>query len=164
LSLSLTPPGGGINVKSEPGDATKILLRLFMPISETEPATAGALAAPDSAVKRPNARSVELAGLYKIAATPTERAEILLDFMTHTRSELTALTAALIIPSLPVCVRIAHRMKGSSRMVGAEDLATACEGMERAARRGSVYDAAAAKPLINCALERLEAHVAASAG
>lgn len=133
-----------------------------MPISETEPATTGALAAPDSDAKRTNARSVEFTGLDKIAATPTERAEILLDFMTHARSELTALTAALVTPSLTACSRIAHRMKGSSRMVGAQDLAAACEGMERAARQGSLHDAAAAQPLINRALERLEAHVVAS--
>jgi HPt (histidine-containing phosphotransfer) domain-containing protein len=134
-----------------------------MPISETAPVATGTLAAPGSDATRRNVLAVELTGMDRLAATPTERAEILLDFMTHTRCELTALTAALIVPSLPACVRIAHRMKGSSRMVGAQDLATACEGMERAARQGSVHDAAAAKPPINRALERLEAHVAAFA-
>jgi HPt (histidine-containing phosphotransfer) domain-containing protein len=51
-------------------------------------------------------------------------------------------------------------MKGSSRMVGARDLAAACETMERAARQGSPEDAGAAKAAMDRALERLEAHVA----
>ena len=92
-----------------------------------------------------------------------ERAEILLDFMTQTRSDLAALTAALIMPSLPACTRIAHRMKGSSLMVGAQALAAACESMENAARQSSIQDAAAAKPVIDRALEKLEAHIAGPA-
>jgi PAS domain S-box-containing protein len=110
------------------------------------------------------ARSLALTGLDKIAATPTERAEILDDFMTQIRSDHTALTAALITPSLPACISIAHRMKGSSLMVGAQDVALACESMEHAARQGSAHDAAAAKPVIDRALDRLETHVAAAMG
>jgi hypothetical protein len=36
--------------------------------------------------------------------------------------------------------------------------------MEHAARQGSAHDTAAAKPVIDRALERLETHVAASLG
>jgi HPt (histidine-containing phosphotransfer) domain-containing protein len=55
-------------------------------------------------------------------------------------------------------------MKGSSRMVGAGDLAAACESMERAARQGSTEDAGTAKAAMGRALERLEVHVAETTG
>jgi signal transduction histidine kinase/DNA-binding response OmpR family regulator len=127
-------------------------------------ATATINAAAEVRLGRTQVSSIALIALDKIAATPADRAEILLDFMTQTRSDIAALTAALLMPSLPVCLRIAHRMKGSSLMVGAQALAAACESMESAARQSSMQDAAAAKPLIDRALEKLEARIAGPAG
>jgi PAS domain S-box-containing protein len=95
------------------------------------------------------------AQLNRIAATAAEREDILLDFMTQTRSDLAGLHVAQTGHDLPACARIAHRMKGSSRMVGALDLAAACETLERSERQGTP-DATA----IDRALERLEAHLA----
>jgi CheY-like chemotaxis protein len=103
---------------------------------------------------------IALVELDKIAATAAERAEILLDFMTQARSDLAGLRAALTTQDLPACARTAHRMKGSSRMVGARDLAAACETMERAARAGNLEDAGTAKAAMDQALERLETHLA----
>lgn len=111
-----------------------------------------------------HAAPFSLTELDKIAATAAERAEILLDFMTQTRSDLAALGAALKEQDLPTSVRIAHRMKGSSRMVGARELAVACETMEHAARQGNQGDAGAAKTAMDSALERLDAHLAGAAG
>ncbi|MBI5860980.1 MAG: PAS domain S-box protein [Rhodocyclales bacterium] len=102
---------------------------------------------------------IGLAELDKIAATASERAEILLDFMSQTRSDFAALRAALSQGDLPACTRIAHRMKGSSRMVGALYLAAANEAMEHAARQGSLDDAAAAQAAMLMAMERLEAYL-----
>ena len=109
---------------------------------------------------RSRTASIELAELDKIATTAAERAEILLDFMTQTRSDLAELRAASAGQDLPACGRIAHRMKGSSRMVGARDLAVACETMERAVRQRNPGDAAAAETAIERALEHLEVHLA----
>jgi len=95
--------------------------------------------------------------LDRIAESATDRAEILLDFMTQTRSDLAGLRSAVALQNLPVRVRIAHRMKGSSRMVGARDLAAACEAMERAVGRNSPDEALAAMDLT---MARLEAHLA----
>ncbi len=89
--------------------------------------------------------------------TATDRAEILLDFMTQTRSDLTALHSAVAMENLPARVRIAHRMKGSSRMVGARDLAAACEAMERAVGRNSPDEALTA---MDQTMARLETHIA----
>jgi PAS domain S-box-containing protein len=127
------------------------------------PSAATAMVGPDdadAASGRTQAPSVVLAGLDKIAATAAERAEILLDFMTQIRSDLDGLRVALTVEDLPACARIAHRMKGSSRMVGAQDLAAACEAMEHAVRQDSPRDADSAKATMDRALERLEAHVA----
>lgn len=107
--------------------------------------------------------SIEPAELGKVAATAAERAEILLDFMTQTRSDFAGLRAVLTMEDLPACARIAHRMKGSSRMVGARDLAAACETMERAARQVSPEGARAANAAMGRALERLEAHLVETA-
>lgn len=56
--------------------------------------------------------------------------------------------------------RIAHRMKGSSQMVGARELATACETMEQAARRGASDDVDKANVAMDGALARLMAQLA----
>lgn len=102
---------------------------------------------------------IGLAELDKIAATASERAEILMDFMSQSRSDFVTLRAALFQGDLPACTRIAHRMKGSSRMVGARDLAAACETMEHAVRQGNLDEAAAAQAAMLRALARLEAHL-----
>jgi signal transduction histidine kinase/DNA-binding response OmpR family regulator len=152
------------DILTKPAELTELkeMLSKWLPSAAT--ATIDANAAADARLGRTQVLSLDFIALDKIAATPAERAEILLDFMTQTRSDIAALTAALIMPSLPVCVRIAHRMKGSSLMVGAQALAAACESMESAARQSSMQDAAAAKPAIDRALEKLEAHIASPAG
>lgn len=96
-----------------------------------------------------------LAGLGAIATTPAEQTEILLDFIAHNESDLSSLRAAQIDMDLSACARIAHRMKGSSQMVGARELATACEKMERAARRGTPEDVGKANAAMDVALARL---------
>jgi two-component system, NarL family, sensor histidine kinase EvgS len=100
---------------------------------------------------------LELAELDQIAANPAERAEILLDFMTQTRSDVAGLRAALSMQNLPDCARIAHRMKGSSRMVGAQELAAACDAIERSPGQSSPE---AQMGAIDRAMERMETHLA----
>jgi HPt (histidine-containing phosphotransfer) domain-containing protein len=104
--------------------------------------------------------TLTLAGLSKIASTPAERTEILLDFISNSESDLSDLRAAQIVSDLPACARIAHRMLGSSRMIGAIELAGVCEDMERAARQGSAEDVMKANSAMGGALCRLDAHLA----
>jgi PAS domain S-box-containing protein len=105
-------------------------------------------------VGRPAAQSelFSLDGLGAIAATAAEQNEILQDFITHNESDLANLRAAQIVMDLPTCARIAHRMKGSSQMVGARELASACETMERAARQGAAEDVSKATAAMDWAL------------
>jgi CheY-like chemotaxis protein/HPt (histidine-containing phosphotransfer) domain-containing protein len=125
-------------------------------LSKWLPPSAMATVGPEGAAQ---IAPIRFAELDKVAATAAERGEILLDFMTQVRSDFAGLRAALVVQDFPACARIAHRIKGSSRMVGARDLAAACVAMERAAQQGSAAGAAAALELER-ELERLEAHVA----
>ena len=80
--------------------------------------------------------------------------------MTQMRIDFARLRAALTTQDLQACARIAHRMRGSSGMVGARDLAAACENMERVAGQGE--DVKAAQAAMGRELERLEAYLAAT--
>jgi two-component system sensor histidine kinase EvgS len=55
--------------------------------------------------------------------------------------------------------RIAHRMKGSSRTVGANTLGDACELIERAARSGDWARVQARVPALNAEIARLDAYL-----
>jgi PAS domain S-box-containing protein len=101
-----------------------------------------------------------LAGLGKIATTAAEQTEIVQHFVTHNEADRAALRAAQIIMDLPACVRIAHRMKGSCKMVGAQELAAACEDLERAASEGTPEDLQMANTAMDGALDRLGARLA----
>lgn len=103
--------------------------------------------------------ALSLMGLSKISSSPEQRAEILVDFISNSESDLSDLRAAQRIADLPACARIAHRMLGSSRMIGANELADICEAMERAARMGSVEDVTKADAAMDGALVRLDAHL-----
>jgi PAS domain S-box-containing protein len=108
----------------------------------------------------PSAEIFGLAGLGKLADTAAGRTEIVQHFMTHNESDRSALRAAQITMDLPACARIAHRMTGSSKMVGAQELAAACEGLERAARAGNPADLQNANTVMDRAMDRLGAHLA----
>jgi len=105
---------------------------------------------------------IDLAALDQIAANAADRTEILRDFLAQTRSDLTELEAAL--NDLAATERLAHRMKGACRMVGARELETACEALQGAARQGNPEDARAAKAALDLAMARLDAHLAQAAG
>ena len=112
---------------------------------------------PDGATQ---ATPIDYGELDKIALNAADRMEILQDFMEQTKSDLAQLEAALKDKDLPACGRIAHRMKGASRMVGARELAAESETFEKTARQGGPNNADAVK----AALQRLAAHVAEAAG
>jgi PAS domain S-box-containing protein len=132
-------------------------------LSKWLPAPRAQVFGPDDSVAvappGPQSELFSLAGLGAIAATAAEQNEILRDFITHNQSDLSSLRAAQIVMDLPACSRIAHRMKGSSHMVGARELATACEGMERAARGGAAEDVGKANAAMDGALGRLMARL-----
>jgi len=94
--------------------------------------------------------------LDELSNNAADKADILQDFMAQTHSDLADLKAALAIKDIPASVRIAHRMKGASRMVGASVLEASCMAVENSARQGSLADADG----VAAALQRLAAYLA----
>ncbi len=163
-AAALCHAAGMDDILTKPADLTELKAILLKWL----PSAATAIAGPDDAADTGSGAAliapIDFAELDKIGISATERAEILLDFMTQIRSDFAGLRSALSMQDLPACARIVHRMKGSSRMVGAGDLAAACESMERAARQGSTEDAGTAQAAMRRALERLEAHIGETTG
>jgi PAS domain S-box-containing protein len=96
-----------------------------------------------------------LASLESIAASQTGQYAVLTEFQSHNLADVARLRAALVALDFPACAQIAHRMIGSCRIVGARELASACEAMELAARQESSAELAEADSAIDAALGRL---------
>jgi HPt (histidine-containing phosphotransfer) domain-containing protein len=82
--------------------------------------------------------------------------QLLNDFLRHVRSDQENLSGMFDKGSLDDIVNTAHRMKGSSRMVGANYLADACEKVEQAAKSGDMGGAVSGKAGLDEAISRIE--------
>ncbi len=107
---------------------------------------------------------IDHAELTKIVGTAADQAGIVRDFIVQTRSDLGDLDDALDRRDLPAAKRLAHRMKGASRMVGAHELATACVALEKAAHDGNLQNARGSKVEMERALESVAAHLSQAMG
>jgi PAS domain S-box-containing protein len=85
--------------------------------------------------------------------------ELLRRFGSCNDGDAIVLRQALAQSNLPEARRIAHRMRGASRMVGANALARACEGVERAAQSDDEKEAAAAIEGIEREMDRLREYL-----
>lgn len=81
---------------------------------------------------------IDLEQLDKIATNEDEVDEILRELLDQSRVDLSEMQAALRGGDIVAAGRIAHRIKGAGRMVGADTLANICEAMERACRDGKL--------------------------
>ncbi len=116
-----------------------------------------------SEVKREQvAGPIDYAELKKVVPESTEQISVLYDFQLHLLIDRTRLIEMLALGDRVNVERTAHRMKGSSRMVGARELATACTAIEQAAREGDLNGAKLAILGLDEALARLENHLAAT--
>jgi HPt (histidine-containing phosphotransfer) domain-containing protein len=86
--------------------------------------------------------------------------KVLDDFLSHMHADRVKLSEALAQGDRARIEDTAHRMKGSCRMVGANNLAKACEAIEQAARNGDMVQANAGCPALDEALERLKKQLA----
>lgn len=105
--------------------------------------------------KTPASR-IDLAELNKLSSSSTEQAAILKEFDAQTRKDFIALDAALAISDLAEVKRIAHTIKGASRMVGAQELATLCEDLEHAVRASDAPRRRVLVAELTQALQRLQ--------
>ncbi len=99
---------------------------------------------------------VDLTQLDHIAADEAQKSTILSALLTQSRSDLSDLKAALEKGDVPATVRIAHRMKGASRMVGANELASASEAMELAGKQGRIEHTEKVLPALARLMQWLE--------
>ena len=83
--------------------------------------------------------------------------ELLAQFLESSSADVAALRAALGSGELDAIGHAAHRVKGSSQMIGAEAQGAAADRIETAARDGRRDDALAAAPALEAEHARLMA-------
>ncbi len=98
--------------------------------------------------------------LEKVVADADARNGVLRDFMNHIRTDRVKLQERLARNDRLDVERTAHRMSGSSRMVGAGEFAAACSAIEQAARDGDMEAARQSQASLDEALNRLETYLA----
>ncbi|HKB58560.1 MAG TPA: PAS domain S-box protein [Gallionellaceae bacterium] len=86
----------------------------------------------------------------------SQHMDVLRDFRASIVKDHARLLDLLEQRNLVEVERAAHRMKGSSRMVGAHDLAEACAALEASARRGESMHPAEAKRAVDDAVTQIE--------
>ena len=96
--------------------------------------------------------------LKKIAKNHAAQVEMLQEFNLHNRSDIAGLKAALKEGNPAAVARIAHRIKGASRMVGALELEGICAAIEQAATQGGL-NGARVDTALDETIERIEAAV-----
>lgn len=96
--------------------------------------------------------------LAKIANNPIDVLGILKDFIEQTQSDFAELMVAMKRQDFSACARIAHRIKGASRMVGAHRLAAACETTEKALHECAIEALEVAKAMLDRELDNIEGY------
>jgi len=102
--------------------------------------------------------------LGMVVADRAAQAKVLKDFQSHIQSDHAMLLEMLEQDDCANVERMAHRMSGSCRMVGAKNLADACASIERFARDGDSAGARAERPALDEAISQLDAYLPALAG
>ncbi|MBL0209780.1 MAG: PAS domain S-box protein [Holophagaceae bacterium] len=116
--------------------------------------TPRAEAAPDTPAAEPPLDLGFLGGFCK--GDRVSALEILRNFCDSTRADLTELSSALSAGSPVETARYAHRIKGSSLLVGAKTLADSAQVLEQAARTGSGADLEPLVKTLRAAFKQLE--------
>jgi CheY-like chemotaxis protein/nitrogen-specific signal transduction histidine kinase len=133
-------------------------LRMWLPgavdLMRMRPMEPEIVESPDAADQGP---PVDLAFLDSFSRWDRASAlEIMRDFRDTTRADQARLMSALSQQDLPELARWAHRIKGSSLLVGAKTLADAALKLEQAARSKGPVDLAPYAEALQAAFNRLE--------
>lgn len=142
----------------KPADMTQLreILEKWLPTPETDNSKAPH---PQHDVHKGQvATPIDYSVLNMIVMDKTEQIQVLRDFQSHIRADYSKLLEMLEQNSHAHIEDTAHRMKGSSRIVGARHLATACEDIEKAARNGNIVVARTAKVELDKAIKQLETY------
>ena len=131
-------------------------LAKWLSLTETN-STQSAHSQPDTGQGQ-TAAPIDYSVLSMIVANNAEQIQVLQDFQAHIRADYSKLLERLEQNDHANVEDTAHRMKGSSRTVGARHLATACEDIEQAARNGNMAGARTARMKLDKAIKQLETH------
>jgi HPt (histidine-containing phosphotransfer) domain-containing protein len=88
---------------------------------------------------------IDLSQLNELLSSADEVDALLGELLVQTHKDAAQLESALAKQDIPEVTRIAHRIKGAGRMVGANPLATAFERMEQEGKQGRIGFEAEAK-------------------
>ncbi len=135
----------------------KRTLTLCLSLPEAEDSQPAASAADAGVDER--SRPIDYAALTQVVPDSATHVRVLLDFQRYLRADCAKVLGLLEQGDLDNVVITAHRMKGSSRMVGAVFLAKACAALERAAADGDPAGARAARTALDEAAGNLDAYL-----
>ena len=102
--------------------------------------------------------------LEAIVKDPASQEKVLLDFLRYLGSDHEKLLSLFEAEDFSGIESMAHRMEGSSRMIGANEVADACRAVVKAARVEDLGMATAASGTLADAIARLKSHLAAGGG
>ena len=112
------------------------------------------------AVESSGQGEIDYSKLDAIMTDPEAQDKLLEDFLAHIDTDRAKLIEALTLGDRAGAQDTAHRMHGSSRMVGAMHVATASAAIELAAKDGHMEQARAGRPALDGAIERLRKQLA----
>lgn len=112
-----------------------------------------------SIVTSPSHAPIDPEPLAKVTQSMADKLSILQDFMDQSQSDYLELKEALERQDFSVCKRVAHRMKGASRMVGAYNMATICEKIENNVRQQTSEGMDAVLTELRSELEKISRYI-----
>lgn len=101
-------------------------------------------------------RVIDFSELSKVVPDAADHVQVLRDFQVHIRNDYNELLEILEKDELVIVSEIAHRMVGSSRMVGAKQLAKACKAIEWSAHRKDTAGTKKARELLDDAIKQFD--------
>ncbi|MGZ5050990.1 MAG: ATP-binding protein [Methylobacter sp.] len=102
---------------------------------------------------------IDYSVLSQVVPDSAEQTQVLQDFQAHIRTDYAVLLQYLQQSDLSNAGSTAHRMKGSCRMVGAEQLAQACAAIEQATCSMDLTGVWAAKTVLDRTIKQFEKYL-----
>lgn len=143
----------------KPTDLThlKKILAKWLVITETEDSSSTASNHdPEGQAKGP----IDYVEFSKVVPDRTEQIQVLHDFQLYIRADHDKLIEMIVQGDAIHVERTAHRMKGSCRMVGATDMASACAAIEQTAKEGNIDGARIRMTKLKHQFERFDSYLA----
>jgi HPt (histidine-containing phosphotransfer) domain-containing protein len=133
------------------------MLARWLHLDDSPPADSSARQAPFEPTG--DEKLVDFARIEEFVGSAEGVAEVLVEFRAAALADIAALKACLVDNDVGEACRLAHRIKGAARTIGAQRLAAAAEEVERAAR---LRDLPNARLGAECLLQDLKRLLAAT--